>query len=300
MMKSPLISIIIPLYNKQNRILKSLNSVLDQDFDNYEIVIVDDGSTDNSVQIVESISDNRLRIFRKENGGPSSARNYGVQKSQGKWVLFLDADDTLERGALKQVEKDIRKHGFADVFCYSEYMQKGEEKHIFPEDHIKGYVVFPFIKWFLGQIYPGPGRMVVRKKCLHKEPFREDLRRWEDGECIFRLMRKYRFYANPTPLFAYCQDSTEASKPRKNPKEDFICNMQPKGKSFFEQLCMYKLYKNEARYLYTNDILEKIYGDTFNKVKYWRADKYLNLYAQHKLLKYLRNRIMGRSGDVRR
>ena len=290
MMKRPLISIIIPLYNKRDFILKTLNSVLDQDFNDYEIIIVDDGSTDNSLQVVEGISDDRIHIFRKNNGGPSSARNYGVQKSQGKWVLFLDADDTLEIGALKQVEADVRKHRFADVFCYSGYVEEKGNKYHVPEGHTKGYVVFPFLKWFLGQIYPGPGRMVVRKKCLQKEPFREDLRRWEDGECIFRLMRRYRFYANPIPLFTYCTDSTEASKPRKNISEDFICNMQPKGKTFFEQLFLYKLYKEE-RCFYTNDIIEKSYGDTFNKVKYWRADKYLNLYAQHKLLNYLKNKV---------
>ena len=290
MMKRPLISIIIPLYNKQDCILKTLNSVFDQDFNDYEIVIVDDGSTDNSIQIVESISDNRIHLFRKNNGGPSSARNYGVQKSQGKWVLFLDADDTLEIGALKQVEADIRKHRFADVFCYNLYLGKKTRKTNKSPKHVSGYLFLPFLYWFLDMIYPRTGNMVCKRKIMQKEPYREDFKRWEDGENTFRLMRKYRFYANSLPLFTYWQDSLAACKPRKNLSEDFICNMQPKGKSFFEQLCMYKLYKDEARYIYPDDI-EKIYGDTFNKVKYWRADKYLNLYAQKKLLKYLRRRI---------
>ena len=290
MIENLFLSIIIPLYNKQDYIYKTLQSVLSQEYLNFEIVIVDDGSTDNSVEIVEKISDERIHLFRKSNGGPASARNYGVQRAQGKWVLFLDADDTLETGALTQVESDIRKHRFADVFCYSEYVQVNGKKILYPENHFKGYVLFPFLKWFLRQIYPGPGRMVVRRKCLLNEPFREDLKRWEDGECIFRLMRKYRFYANPIPLFSYCQDSLEASRPRQNPREDFICNMQPEGKSFFEQLCMYKLYKDEAKYLYSNDI-DALYGDTFNKVKYWRADKYLHLYLEKKLWNYLRGRL---------
>lgn len=276
---SPILSIVIPLYNKQDLILRTLRSVLAQKNDHYELVVVDDGSTDKSVQKVESLSDQRIRLFRKENGGPASARNIGVKNSQGKWILFLDADDTLEENALQIVFSDIKNHRFADVFCYCQYMLQNDVKRIFPEKHAKGYVVFPFLRWYLGQLYPGPGRMVVKRECMLQEPFREDLRRWEDGENVFRLMRRYRFYANPVPLFTYHRDSNEASRPCKDCKEDFICNLQPEGKSFFEQMAMYKLYQ-EARRLYSEDVA-RIYGNTFNKVKYWRAEKYLRLYQQH-------------------
>lgn len=278
-MMSPLLSIVIPLYNKQDHILRTLHSVLAQKSDNYELVIVDDGSTDNSVQMVESLADQRIRLFRKENGGPASARNIGVKNAQGKWILFLDADDTLEEDALQIVTSDTRSHRFADVFCYCQYMQQNDVKRIYPEKHVKGYVFLPFLRWYFGQIYPGPGRMVVKKECMLQEPFREDLKRWEDGENVFRLMRRYRFYANPVPLFTYNRDSSEASRPCKNCKEDFVCNLQPEGKSFFEQMALYKLYQ-EARRLYSEDVA-RIYGDTFNKVKYWRAEKYLRLYLQH-------------------
>ena len=256
-----LLSIVIPLYNKQERVLETLDSVLTQEYDDFEVIIVDDGSTDSSAQIVEQVRDSRIRLFRKDNGGPSSARNYGVRKSIGKWILFLDADDTLEKGSLKQVTADIKKHKFADVFCYSEYVSYGNERMLLPINPVSGYVIFPFLRWYTKQIYPGPGRMVVKRKCMEREPFREDYKRWEDGECIFRLMRRYRFYSVPIPLFTYCGDSLDASHPVKDLSKDFCCNLQPKGKSLFEKLAQYSLYQ-EACWLYPESV-EEIYGDAF-------------------------------------
>lgn len=103
--------------------------------------------------------------------------------------------------------------------------------------------------------------MVCKRSVMMAEQYREDFRRWEDGENTFRLMRKYKFYANPFPLFTYCCDSIEASKPREHLNEDFCCNLQPKGKSLFEKLAQYKLYQ-EACWLYP-DYVEQLYGDTF-------------------------------------
>lgn len=263
---NPLLSIIIPLYNKQDCILESLHSVLNQRFEEHEIVIVDDGSTDNSISVVKTLPDDRIRLFYKQNGGPSSARNYGVQQAKGEWILFLDADDTLEENALSIVSKDICNHPKTDVFCYNEFCRCNGQKDLLLKESAKGYVKFPFLSWYLGYIYPGPGRMVVRRNVMLLEPFREDLRRWEDGECVFRLMRRYKFYASPIPIFTYNQDSLAASKPRSNYREDFVCQMEPKGKSFFEQMCMLKLYW-EACSLYP-EYVESIYGKTFRSFKY--------------------------------
>lgn len=276
----PLLSIIIPLYNKQNCILKTIDSVLSQDYDDYEIIVVDDGSTDDSVKVVERVSDQRIHLFRKENGGPSSARNYGIKKAQGKWVLFLDADDLLEECALKQVVSDIGKHRLADVFCYNLYMKQDTQKNIFVSHHKKGYLLFPFLYWYQGKIYPRTGNMVCKRSVMMAEPYREDYRRWEDGENTFRLMRKYRFYAIPIPLFTYCIDNVDASKPRENLSEDFCCNLQPKGKSLFEKLAQYKLYQ-EASWLYP-DHIEQLYGDTFKSPLITRTIQLLELIKKMK------------------
>ena len=72
-MSSPLISVIIPLYNKEECIVKTIESITKQDYDDYEIVVVDDGSTDGSVALIQSLNNDKIKIYIKENGGPASA-----------------------------------------------------------------------------------------------------------------------------------------------------------------------------------------------------------------------------------
>ena len=95
-----MISIIIPLYNKQDYIRATLDSIFSQSFVDFEVIVVNDGSTDESLSIVNSYHDKRLHVFDKENGGVSRARNYGYEKSKGDWVMFLDADDTITPNCL--------------------------------------------------------------------------------------------------------------------------------------------------------------------------------------------------------
>ena len=95
-----LISIVIPLYNKEKFIKNTINSVLRQSYKDFELVIVDDGSTDDSVNIVKSISDSRIRIISKQNEGVSKTRNRGIIEAKGEYIFFLDADDYLVPEAL--------------------------------------------------------------------------------------------------------------------------------------------------------------------------------------------------------
>ncbi|HPF11877.1 MAG TPA: glycosyltransferase family A protein [Flavobacteriaceae bacterium] len=89
----PKFSVIIPLYNKENDIASTLKSLLEQGFDDFEAIVVDDGSTDNSKKAVANFTDPRIRFFSKENEGVALTRNFGVQKALGAFVAFLDADD---------------------------------------------------------------------------------------------------------------------------------------------------------------------------------------------------------------
>ncbi len=92
-----LISVIVPVYNVEKYVKKCVDSILNQDYENYEIIIVDDGSTDNSYNILtENYKDNdKVSIYQKENGGLSSARNFGLEKSKGEYVCFVDSDDII-------------------------------------------------------------------------------------------------------------------------------------------------------------------------------------------------------------
>ncbi len=104
-----MISVIIPLYNKELSIGRTIESVLKQTYTNFELIVVDDGSTDHSASVVERIVDNRIRLIKKTNGGVSSARNKGVEEAEYDWVAFLDGDDLWHEDYLLEVSKVIVK-----------------------------------------------------------------------------------------------------------------------------------------------------------------------------------------------
>ena len=96
------ISVIIPLYNKQDAITRTIQSVLDQTVSDFELVVVDDGSTDNSLAVVQAIDDRRIRVIHKENGGVSSTHNVGIKAAKGQYVALLDGDDLWEPTFLEE------------------------------------------------------------------------------------------------------------------------------------------------------------------------------------------------------
>lgn len=104
-----LISIIIPIYNSADFLEYNLNSILMQDYNKYEVLMIDDGSTDESAKICKKFAkkDNRFKYFYQQNGGVSSARNYGINLAKGKYVLFIDSDDLLSQHILKKASANF-------------------------------------------------------------------------------------------------------------------------------------------------------------------------------------------------
>lgn len=98
-----MVSVIVPVYNTAQFLPHCIDSILSQNFSDFELLLIDDGSTDGSGQICDSYAekDNRVRVFHKENGGVSSARNLGLNEAKGKWVCFVDSDDELMPNALQ-------------------------------------------------------------------------------------------------------------------------------------------------------------------------------------------------------
>ncbi len=107
-----LISIIVPVYNVEEYIKECIDSIINQDYKNIEVILVDDGSTDMSPQICDEYTkkDNRIKVIHKENEGVSAARNVGIEKSNGEWITFVDADDWIEKNYISSMYKVIDKH----------------------------------------------------------------------------------------------------------------------------------------------------------------------------------------------
>lgn len=114
--KSVKFSVVIPLYNKERSIKSTIDSVFAQTFQDFELIIVNDGSTDNSLQVVREITDSRIRIIDKPNGGVSSARNRGISEARNEWIALLDGDDLWLPNHLEDLAKAIEMFPKHKVF----------------------------------------------------------------------------------------------------------------------------------------------------------------------------------------
>src|SRR5690606_9179050 len=113
----PYFSIIIPLYNKEKYIENTLKSVLNQSFSDFEVIVINDGSTDQSVAMVEKIKDPRIHIVHQENQGVSVARNKGIEAAKAEFICFLDADDSWKEDFLNETHRLINTYSNEKVFC---------------------------------------------------------------------------------------------------------------------------------------------------------------------------------------
>ncbi len=127
------ISIVIPVYNSEKYIEKTLCSVLGQTYENIEVVVIDDGSTDKSGEIVENIAttDNRVKYFKIKNGGPGNARNTGVQKATGKYIGFCDGDDIIDPEMFTTLVSYMEKTG-TDIALCDIFSQRDNRNFGFP------------------------------------------------------------------------------------------------------------------------------------------------------------------------
>ncbi|WP_056956145.1 glycosyltransferase family 2 protein [Lacticaseibacillus pantheris] len=137
-MKTSLVTVIVPVFNKDKYITRCLQSIQNQSYTNLEILVIDDGSTDKSVEKIMSISekDERFRVFVQENLGVSSARNRGLQESKGEYVIFVDADDSVDESFIFQLLNAKR----ADLVVSTYVTQKMGKRTIndFTESFVSG------------------------------------------------------------------------------------------------------------------------------------------------------------------
>lgn len=125
-----MISVVIPLYNKESQIAETLRSVLQQSFQDFEIVVVNDGATDGSVAAAESVQDDRIRIIHQENAGVSAARNRGIEEARYGLIAFLDADDRWKSDYLQTQYELTQKYPACSVFaCNYEFVRADGSVH---------------------------------------------------------------------------------------------------------------------------------------------------------------------------
>lgn len=179
-----LISIVVPVYNGMQYISRCLDSLVAQTFQSIEIIAVDDGSKDESYKLLKEYSniDNRVKVFTKENGGVSSARNYGLNQAQGDYIMFVDIDDYVDVTICQKLYSEIIK-GFDYVVCGYKKIESFGIKEVLPAEGYENDNVFQNqFKLLLNQaaIYTPWGKLF--KRALIKEEFDKNRNIGEDFE----------------------------------------------------------------------------------------------------------------------
>ena len=152
MSSSPIVSVIVPVYNEEKHLPRCIDSVLNQTYYNIELLLINDGSSDNSGIICDEYAsnDNRVRVFHKENGGVSKARNWGIHHSTGEWILFLDSDDYLMNDAIDVLlSQAIRKKTL--ISCGNLYLEK-DSRSVFCTGIKSGVISNNFRAWYFNTV----------------------------------------------------------------------------------------------------------------------------------------------------
>jgi glycosyltransferase involved in cell wall biosynthesis len=162
------VSVVVPLYNKAAYIRRTLDSVLAQTHADFELIVVDDGSTDNGPEIVRQIDDSRIRLISQENRGLSGARNRGAAESQTEWVAFLDADDEWQETFLEKVVAVIHAHPSVSVVFTNMCNQLTGEMHLPPARDVE--IIADYLTYHAAHGWKGiiPSAVVIRKEALVK------------------------------------------------------------------------------------------------------------------------------------
>lgn len=225
-MSSISFSIIIPLYNKSRTITQTLDSVCSLAWDHYEVVVVDDGSTDDSPEIVNSYSSERIKLYRKTNGGVSSARNYGAQKASNPWLIFLDADDLLFPEALQVFGDLIERYPRDEVFV-GNFQYKRNENMVTRYCRKEFVSEHPSRDIWLFHIYMRPGSFCINTHSFSiSGGYDERMSFNEDFEYCMRLAQLFRIVSTPKMVMEYVTDENEARK-KIHPLENNFCYYIP-------------------------------------------------------------------------
>ena len=207
------ISIVIPVYNAEKYLDACLSSILEQDMHSYEVILVDDGSTDSSPLICDRYSgtDSRFRTIHKPNGGVSSARNAGISLAQGEYLMFVDSDDALAPDALSLMSSLTKE--YPDIVVGGFNIYQGEipygtiipfESEFFPAAGITEF--FEATMHRLGELFRGPWAKLYRSSLVRKHSlhFDENLSYAEDKLFVYQFLNKVTSAAAvDAPVYEY-------------------------------------------------------------------------------------------------
>ena len=226
-------SVIMPLYNKAPYVRKAVESVVGQTYRDWELVVVDDGSSDGSGEVVAGVADARIRRIRQENAGVGVARNRGVAESSAPYICFLDADDWWEPTFLEEMAGLIERHPDAGIYGTSYWMVKNSKKRLAPigvdDGFTEGEINYCTV-YAKTLCMPLTSITVAIPRAVFDEAggFKPHLKLGEDFDLWIRIALKHKVVFLNKPLSNYNQDvdvTYRGTNHLHDPKEHMLWNL---------------------------------------------------------------------------
>ena len=215
---SPKISVIVPVYNSEKYLQRCIESIISQTFEDFELLLIDDGSTDLSGKICDEYAkkDDRIRVFHKPNGGVSSARNIGLEKFDGEWICFIDSDDKIDKDFLESIIKGKNNAEFIVTGYtqkYEDYSKivKYKEQIIYCDSGLSQ--ILNYQTDFVFCIFYHPWRKLYKRSIINNNQLRFDENIFYGEDTLFIL--KYLCYVDTieiTSCISYIYTSPVSGK----------------------------------------------------------------------------------------
>ena len=208
------VSVVIALYNKKEHIKRTLDSVISQEMTDFEVIVIDDGSTDGSGEIVKDYSDSRINLISQENKGVSKARNLGISRAKGDLIAFLDADDEWKPQFLSEILKLQELFPSAGAFAtaYEQITPQGVLRTCPPENILEGGTEYGVLSNYFkaGLHYPVWASAIAIPKIILEEigGFPVEICPFEDVALFLKVALNYQIAWAYKPLAIYYQDAT--------------------------------------------------------------------------------------------
>jgi glycosyltransferase involved in cell wall biosynthesis len=255
------VTVLMTAYNCGMYIEKSINSILNQTYQNFELIIVNDGSKDNSLNVVNSISDSRITLINKTNGGVSSARNVGIKTAKGKYISLLDADDMWDVNYLVVMKKLIEDFPEASFYGCQFYCKNGNDIKISNQVHDQRGYIDNYFKAQIKAPVVWSSSVIIKKECFEQIGFfNTKLLRGEDLEMWVRLARNYKLAFEPVPLSYYMIDARNRACYTTPPLENRYLQYKLNKLPYYERKYFLKLAKDV--------IIELLFKKKFKEVFY--------------------------------
>lgn len=272
-----MISIITPLYNKEKSIARTIESVIHQSYNNWELIIINDGSTDNSATIVSSyLSDKRIKYLYKDNSGVSPTRNLGINIAKGDWIICIDADDYFFPDSL-EILLNTAIYSGVKIATGNFYAEKNNNRIPILSNIKEGIVKNNFKSLFFGGFDIRAGATLFKADIIKSYQYDNTLKRYEDAKFEFEILRFNKVAITPKFVMVYSQDDSGLSIPSNDISNDFINCLNFRNKSFWEKVVLGKLlaegftsypeYKSYLRKKYNSDMFWMYLAIIFTKTK---------------------------------